>query len=198
MSIIDELKLNEMLQFATKNYIPVVCTPTAQFLYDTIKQLKPNNILEIGTAIGYSGIIMLNANKQANLTTIEIEKSRAELAKKNFELYGLTSRVNLIVDDAKNVLHTLNQKYDFIFLDGPKGQYINYLPYLLKLLNTNGIIFCDNLNLHNLVNNPQVPRKKRTMVNNIKKFKEQISNSNELQTTFFEIGDGVAIIKKLN
>ncbi len=198
MNIVDKLQLNEMQKFAKQNYIPVVQDGTCNFLFSQVEKLQPKTILEIGTAIGYSGIVLLNACKTAHLTTIELDGYRFNLASQNFEKFNLTNRCTQILGDAKTELKKLHNKFDFVFLDGPKGQYLSYLPLILNLLNVGGVIFCDNINFNNMVQGDfAVPHKKRTIVVNLRKFKQEITTRNDLETNFYEIGDGVAIIKKL-
>ena len=116
---------------------------TLNYLMYTVKVLNPLRILEIGTAEGLSGAAMLFAAERARLTSIEIEEERYLAAKKNFADLGLTDRADLILGDAGEVLDCLSGVYDLIFLDGPKAQYVNYLPRLKKLLRTGGVLFAD-------------------------------------------------------
>lgn len=199
MNIVSELKINNLQNFARQNFIPVVQESTCNFLFDTVKNLQPKRMLEIGTAIGYSGIVLLNASKSATLTTVELNADRAKMATQNFNEFNVSNRVNLIVNDAMKELENLqNQEFDFVFLDGPKGQYTAYLPLILNILTVGGIIFCDNIEFNHMVNSDKVaPRKVRTIVNNLKKFKTEITNNANLKTTFYNVGDGVAIIEKL-
>ncbi len=187
--------LDSLEKFAREHYIPVLLDDTKELLIQTIHQVKPKKILEIGTAIGYSGTIMLK-NCDAVLTTIDIDENNISIAKNTFKEYCVDERVNQIVGDAKNVLPTLSDKYDFIFLDGPKGQYIYYLPHILKLLNENGVLFADNVLYKGMVKSEEfIPHKKRTIVVNLRKYLESVTNSQIFDTTIYEIGDGVAISK---
>ncbi len=198
MNIVQTLQLNELQEFARKNFIPVVTDDTCNFLFSTVFELKPNRMLEIGTAIGYSGIVMLNASENAHLTTVELNTERHQMAQQNFANFHLTNRVTQINGDAKIVLEKLQgQQYDFVFLDGPKGQYKKHLPLLLPLLSKGGIIFCDNMNFHNLVTQEGTPPKKvRTIVKNLQEFKQMVEAHPQLSAQFYQIGDGVAILTK--
>jgi len=200
MNISDQLQLTELQKFARKNFIPVVQDDTCNFLHETVKQLQPKQMLEIGTAIGYSGIVLLNASKGAHLTTMELDASRYQMAQQNFKEFGVSENITSMLGDAMELLKTLpSNTFDFVFLDGPKGQYLRYLPSILNVLTVGGIVFCDNLNTSKFEVEGQsvVPHKKRTIYNNLNQFRQHITNNKNLQTTFYEVGDTVAIIKKL-
>jgi predicted O-methyltransferase YrrM len=198
---LQDLNLFEIEDYAVKNHVPIIQKESAKMLFDIIKNNDCLNILEIGTAIGYSGIIMLNANINAKLTTIEINEERAKIAKDNFFKLNLENRVNLIINDAYDAIKNLeliNLKFDFIFLDGPKGQYLKYFSVLKNIISKNGIIFADNVNFRGLVNsNQKIDHKFRTIVVNMRKFIEVIKNDENFKTEIFNVGDGVAIIKKV-
>lgn len=199
--ILNQQKMKEILQFAKGNFIPVILDDTANFLINTLKKCNPSNVLEIGTAIGYSGLIILQSCK-CNITTIEIDENYYNIAKNNFKSFDLSFRVNQILGDAKIEMEMLlkaKEQYDFIFLDGPKGQYIHYLPLIKQLLKKEGILFADNVYFKNLVkqNDAIIPRKKKTIVVNLRKFLKIITSDIGLKTELFEIGDGVSISQKL-
>ena len=191
----------EIEKFAQQNYIPIIRPLSRKLLCDHVKKSKPEKILEIGTAIGFSGLLMLSCST-AFLTTIEKDEQRAEMAKRNFERYGFENRVNLICDDAIDVLKRFvasNQQFDFIFLDGPKGQYYRYLPLLKKILTTNGIIFADDVFLHGLVRSKSpIPHKSRSMVNNMRKYLSLLEQSDNFESEILDIEDGIAITKKID
>ncbi len=182
---------------AQDEYIPIIREQSGKKLYDLCKQYKPKSILEIGTAIGYSGSIMLSAYNQTVLTTMEKDEKRYNEAVRNFEKGGFGGRVNAILDDALNVLSHLvenNFKFDFIFLDGPKGQYARYLPYLKSLLNSGGVLFADNIYFKGLVlSQEKIPHKHRTIVNNLRQFINMIKQDRDFNTEFYEIEDGFSI-----
>ncbi len=186
----------EYREFADNNFIPIIREESGKILIEKIKQINPKNILEIGTAMGFSGVLMLE-NSNANLTTLEKDEKMKNLALKNFEKENLISRVNLIFGDAFDFIENCKEKFDFIFLDGPKGQYLKYIPYLINSLNENGLIFCDNVLFQGLVLTKIVPPKKhRTIVNNLRKFLDYILNREDLQVELLKIEDGIALIKK--
>ena len=197
-----EFKVGELKtihDFAREKFIPVALDDTIDFLIEKLLEYKPKKILEIGTAIGYSGSIILKTLPQANLVTIEKNIQNYELAKKNFEKTGVSSRVNQILGDAlENVrqFDKAQEKFDFIFVDGPKSQYVLYLPYFEKILQKGGVIFADDVLYMHLVNGPEyVIHKHRTIVNNLRKFLLE-ANTNCWQTVVYDIGEGVSLTTK--
>ena len=192
-------QLEKILQFARQNYIPVMLDDTRQMLFDVVSKAQPKRILEIGTAIGYSGIIMLTASPNATLNTIEMDEESVKIAKSNFAQAGLLDKVNVFVGDAREIVHQLTGSYDFIFLDGPKGQYLDFLPYLLEVLQVGGTLVCDNVLFKGLVENqPENGHKKVTIARNLKQFLHQLHTNPTLETTLYHVGDGVTVSKKLN
>lgn len=190
--------LDEIEQFARERYIPVMLDDTRELLYNTVKARQPKRILEIGTAIGYSGIIMLSACN-ATLNTVEMDENNADMARENFALFGVADRVNLFVGDAREIIGYLSGSYDFIFLDGPKGQYKAFLPFLTDLLQVNGTLVCDNALYKGLVEHvPDNPRHKHiTVARNMRAFLDEITTSDRYSTTLHRVGDGVTVSTKL-
>ena len=192
------MTLEEITNRAREGYIPIIRDNTAQALINVCKEKSPKNILEIGTAIGYSGLLMLQ-NCQAFLYTIEKDEQRLAEAEKNFKLFGQEARVKLILDDALIALEKLcndNEKFDLIFLDGAKGQYIKYYPLIKKLLNHDGILFTDNIYMHGMVKSEEkIAHKHRSMVVNLRKYIELLKNDKDFTTNFYDIDDGYSISK---
>lgn len=190
---IEKVKLH-----AKENFVPIVRDKTLEKIILLCKENGFKNALEIGTATGYSGLNILSV--VAYLTTIEKNEQRFKEAENNFIEAGVKPKVTQYLGDAEEILKQLSiqdQKFDFVFLDGPKGQYIKYLPYITTLLTGGGILFADNILVCGLLNDEKrVNHKNRTMVRNMQKFIEQIKNSKEYETEIFEIEDGFAICKK--
>lgn len=195
MSTLETLK-----QYARERHIPVMLDDAMELLYDTVKQRRPKRILEIGTAIGYSGIIMLAASDGASLNTIEFSEQSVALARKNFAEFGLTDRVNIFVGDAREIVPLLTGKYNFIFLDGPKGQYKYFYPYLTDLLEVGGTLVCDNVLYKGLVE--RIPEDKRhkhiTVARNMREFLDGLMADSRYNTKLFRIGDGVTVSVKIS
>ena len=192
------MDLSQLEKFARERYIPVMLDDTKELLFDTVRKAQPRRILEIGTAIGYSGIVMLSASEHATLNTIELSEQSAALARKNFDEFGVGSRVNIFVGDAREIVRLLTGSYDFIFLDGPKGQYETFLPYLTDLLEVGGTLVCDNVLYKGLVEH--IPDDKRhkhiTVARNMHAFLEDITTSERYETVLHRIGDGVTVSVK--
>lgn len=198
MSVIED-KLNELRLEAEKTSVPILRIETSKLLKQEVLKNNPKKILEIGTAIGYSGILMLSCSEDSMLTTIEKDEDSAVIARKNFEEVNLGNRVEILTGDAKEFLPTLNSEFDFIFLDGPKGQYVKYLPFLLKLLKVGGVLFSDNVLYRGMVNGKvEIKKNKRTLVNNLRLFLSELENNKNLKNEILEIEDGVSITHKIN
>ncbi len=189
----------EMRKNAYGEHIPVLFSETERLLDVLVRMKQPRKILEIGTAIGFSGILMLKAAPLATLNTIEKLTDSADAARENFRKYGVSDRVNLFEGDAGEIIPMLTGSYDFIFMDGPKGQYPEFYPYLKKLLVSGGVLVCDNVLYKGLVEN--IPENKRhkhiTIARNLHVFLEIISNDPEMSTVTLKIGDGVSVSVKM-
>ena len=174
--------------------IPVADDETLQFLLVTLAQVKPLKILEIGTAVGLSGVAMLQALPNARLTTIELEEERYLEAKENFEKFGVTSRVNAILGDAGEILAMMDGEYDFVFLDGPKAQYEKYLFDLKRLMKKGATLFSDDVLLFGWVSGEEeTPQKRRSIVEKIRAYLEVLTEDKQFITSVLNVGDGVAL-----
>lgn len=193
-------ELDTLEKFARENHIPVLLDDSAKFLAKFVKDKQFQNILEIGTAVGYSGSIMLLASPNAYLTTIEINEESFNKAITTFKTLNLSNRVQQLLGDGFEHITKLNEqgkKYDLIFLDGPKGQYLKYYTVLLQMLTDGGCLLVDNVLFHGLVRSTEdVGHKKRAMVTKLRKFMNEIETRQDLTTTIHPIGDGIAEIYK--
>lgn len=184
----------ELEDYAEKNNIPIVEPEVAQLLKVLIKIQKPKKILEIGTAIGYSSLIMAESNDDVLITTIERNDEMIRLAKKNIAKTKYSSRIDILEGDANELLEELNEKYDFIFLDAAKGQYINFFDKSIKLLNEEGIIVSDNVLFKGMVASDKlVVRRKKTIVKRLRKYLQYINEKEGYISSTIPIGDGVSI-----
>ena len=190
-------KLSDEMSYAKENFVPIIRDNSAKFLYNFVEDNKIKRVLEIGTAIGFSGSIILSAGAE-HLTTIDINEVSLAVAKNTFAKLGYSDMVKIIHCDAKLVLDELiaqQKKYDMIFLDGAKGQYINYLPKLTKLIDNDGIIFADNVLLQGMVESQEkIPHRKRTMVVNLRKYLDVVSKE-PYSTELIHLEDGIAITR---
>lgn len=190
--------LKDIEKFARERCIPVMLDDTKELLFDVAAKCQPRRILEIGTAIGYSGIVMLTASPNATLNTVELSEQSANIARENFQAFGLADRVNIFVGDAREIVRLASGSYDFIFLDGPKGQYLYFLPYLTDLLEKGGTLVADNVLYKGLVEHvPEDNRHKHiTVARNMRSFLDEITASNVYDTQLYRAGDGVTVSVK--
>ena len=187
--------LKEMEEYAKENNIPIMMDDGLKFIEDYIKKNNVKRILEIGSAIGYSAIRMC-LNENICITTIERDEVRYKEAVKNIKKAKLENQITLIYDDALNI--DLYEKYDLIFIDAAKGQYIKFFEKFEKNLSEKGAIISDNLKFHGYTEqNERIKSKNlRQLVNKIRKYIEFLKENNTYQTTFYDIGDGIGVTKK--
>jgi len=189
--------VKDLREGAFKRNIPVASDETLAFLSICVKMARPKNILEIGTAIGVSGICMLKASPDSRLTTIEVNNDFAYEAESNFALAHMQQRETVLKGDAAEILPTLTGAYDFIFLDGPKVQYKKYLPYLIDLLPSGGTLFSDDLLMYGWVNGEQpTPPKRHMLVQHIREYISLITTDTRLTTQILNVGNGVGLSVK--
>lgn len=191
----DEGFLLELRNYAEENHVPIVQPEVARLLVVLGSILKPSKILEVGTAIGYSSILLSRILPAGGvLDTIESSDTMAELARENVKKAGCKDVINIIEGDALDVLPYLDKKYDFIFLDAAKGQYPEFFPYCFRLLRQGGLLVSDNILYKGMVANDElVVRRKKTIVKRLREYLDHICNQAELETAILPIGDGVAI-----
>jgi len=201
---IDE-KLLPLIDFADAHNIPVLLPESAVFLKQLILLKQPKNALEIGMGIGYSGHIILQ-NSNANLTTVEIDKTRIETAKEFFKTNTLCDRTCILCGDEGEIVPKLSDgsvgadnRFDFIFLDGAKAKYTKHLPYLKKMLVEGGILLADNVLFNGMVSGEnETGNTKRSIVKNLRNFLESVCSDNDFITSVINVGDGMSLsIKKL-
>ncbi len=179
---------------ALERGIPVADDETLQYLLLTVSALRPNRILEIGTAVGLSAAAMLYACPNARATTIELEEDRYEEAKKNFAELGVADRVTAHLGDAGEILSMMDGEFDFVFLDGPKAQYEKYLFDLKRLIRKDGLLFADDVLLYGWVSGEEpTPQKRRSIVDKIRSYLETVTTDPDFITSVLNLGDGVAL-----
>ena len=185
----------ELEEYAKKYNIPIMQKEGIIFLTNFIKNKKIKNILEIGTAIGYSTIKMALVNENIKVTSIERDIDRYNEAVKNINKFNLNKQIKLINNDAFNV--ELVDKFDLIFIDAAKAQNIKFFEKFNINLKKNGFIITDNLNFHGLVNSDEKMSKNlRQLVKKIKNYIEFLKQNEQYETIFYDIGDGISVSKK--
>ena len=191
-------EIQALRQNAFKAEIPVSDDETLCFLQTFLSSIKPQNILELGTAVGVSGAVMLKTCNGAHLTTIERDENFYNAAVENFKNLELSDRVTAVLGGAGEVIESLPENaFDFIFLDSAKVQYIKYLPRLKKLLKTGGVLVADDILLFGYITGEEeVPKKRKMLVEHIKEYLSAVTNDKELYTTILDIGNGVAVSVK--
>lgn len=191
-------KLKEIEDFAIENKVPIIQKEAGKFLELMVNMIKPKKILELGTAIGYSAILMHEAsNGQANITTIERSEEMIELSKKNIKSLDLEDHIKILQGDCLEVLEKLDDEYDMIFMDAGKGHYNHFLPHCLRLLKQDGVIIADNVLFRGMVASDElVKRRKITIVKRMRNYLEMVSEDETLITSVIPMGDGIAVTKR--
>lgn len=191
-------ELKQLEDFAIENSVPIVHKEVRKFLEVMINIKKPKTILELGTAIGYSSILMCKASgDKCKIDTIERDLNMVKISKANIKLYGYDDHINVLNGECIEVLKNLNGKYDLIFMDAGKAHYNDFLPECLRLLQENGVIIADNVLFRGMIASKElVIRRKITIVKRMRKFLEQVSKSKELMLSVIPMGDGIAVITR--
>ena len=191
--------LLDIENYAKENNIPIMQKDGIEFLTNNIKENNVKKILEIGCAIGYSAIRMCLVHDDISVVTVERDESRYKEAIKNIKEFNLEKRINVIFDDAFNV--DLSDKFDLIFIDAAKSQYIKFFEKFKNNLSNNGVIVSDNLDFHGLVHkdlNQIESRNVRGIVRKLNNYIEFLNTNKEFKTDFYSIGDGIGISYRIN
>lgn len=189
--------IREMKQYAEVNNVPIMMDEGIDFLTTFILKNHVKNILEIGTAIGYSAIMMALVDPNVKITTIERDEIRYLEALKNVKAFDLENRITLIYNDAFNV--KLDEKFDLIFIDAAKAQNIKFFEMFERNLESDGVIITDNLKFHGLVEKKEEEIKSknlRSLVRKIKDYIDYLKTNEKYNTEFFEVGDGISVSKR--
>ena len=190
--------INEIRAYAKEEKVPIMMDDGLKFLIEYIAKNKIQSVLEIGTAIGYSSIMMALSNPSITITTIERDEKRYLEALKNIKKLKLEDRITLIFNDALDV--SLSEKYDLIFIDAAKAQSIKFFEKFEKNLNPSGTIIKDNLKFHGLVDKDEEEIESRNLRALVRKIKEYISflkGNINYKTDFYELGDGISVSKRI-
>jgi len=197
MKAVDYSIFENIKQNAINNHIPIIMDDTLIEIEKRMKELKPTKILEIGTAVGYSAICFSEfLGDNGKIDTIERDIDRANEAKENIKQMELEDKINIIIGDAVEILPTLNEKYDMIFIDAAKGKYPFFLKESLRLLADNGTIFADNILYKGYVMSDYNKHKQRTAVRNLREYIQEVTQNPNLETEILEVGDGLGITKR--
>ena len=189
----EEFLIRKMEKYADLKGVPIMEKDGMEFLKEFVRLNKVKNILEIGTAIGYSAINMALVDDDITITSIERDKDRYLKAVQNVKEFNLDNRITLLLCDALDV--KLDEKYDLIFIDAAKSQYVKFFKKFSKNLNKKGFIVTDNINFHGLTKEDKSKMSKnlRQLITKLEKYISFLKTNDEFKTRFFEVGDGIAI-----
>ena len=184
-------------QKALENHIPIIMDDTLDVIAKILKEIKPNKILEIGTAVGYSAMCFSEYLQDGGIIdTIERDEERIEEAKQNFIKVGVQDKIHLYEGDAVDILPTLDEEYDVVFIDAAKGKYPFFLEQALRMLKDKGVIIADNVLYKGYVMSDYNKHKQRTAVRNLREYIAKVNEDANLDTEILEVGDGLAVSYK--
>ena len=190
----EELKI--VKEKARENHIPIIMDDTLEKIEEILKEEKPKRILEIGTAVGYSATMFAKyTDEDCIIDTIEIDEERAKEAKENIEKIGVADRINIMVGNAVDILPTISQEYDIVFIDAAKGKYPVFLENAIRLIKNGGLILADNILYKGYVMSDYNKHKQRTAVRHLREYIQEITENEKLESEILEIGDGLAITR---
>lgn len=191
--------IKEMERYAEANNVPIIEKDSIEFIQKYIKLNEVKKVLELGTAIGYSAILMASVDKNVEVTTIERDEKRYREAVKNVNACEMDQQIEVVFNDALDV-NLAGYKFDLIFIDAAKGQYIKFFEKFENYLNPGGVIITDNLKFHGLVKNKDKIESKNVMglVTKIEKYIEFLKEHDEFITKFYDIGDGISVSFRKN
>ncbi|MBR5474975.1 MAG: O-methyltransferase [Lachnospiraceae bacterium] len=185
---------------ARADFVPIIRKETAAFLRTMVAMQRPKRILEVGTAVGYSAIMMAEAMPEdGHITTIEKYEKRIPLAKENFKRAGVEEKITLLEGDALEILKTLDEPYDMIFMDAAKGQYIHFFADVMRLLKVGGVLISDNVLQDGdmIESRYAVTRRNRTIHARMREYLYELKHNEALSTSIIPLGDGVTLSTKI-
>lgn len=190
----NQQELERVKKKALEDHIPIIMDETLEVMGKYLSKIKPEKILEIGTAVGYSAMCFTNfLTEDGRIDTIEREAERVKEARENIEKVGVADKIQIYQGDAVEILPTLKERYDAVFIDAAKGKYPFFLKEALRMIKPNGIIFADNILYKGYVLSDYNKHKQRTAVRNLREYIKEVSENPNLETQILEVGDGLAI-----
>ena len=195
----NRVELEKIKKKALEDKVPIIIDDTLEAVAKILTEIKPNKILEIGTAVGYSAICFSEyLQENGKIDTIERDTERVKEARENIKKAEVEDKINIYEGDAVEILPTLNDEYDVVFIDAAKGKYPFFLNQALRMIKTGGMIIADNVLYKGYVMSDYNKHKQRTAVRNLREYIAQITNNTKLETEILEVGDGLAISKVTN
>ena len=191
------MNLNELeiiKQKALEEHIPIIMDDTLQVIAKILEKQKPERFLEIGTAVGYSAMCFSKyLSENGTIDTIERDTARVKEARENIKKVGVAEKINILEGDAIEILPTLDNKYDAVFIDAAKGKYPFFLKESIRMIKNKGIIFADNILYKGYVMSDYNKHKQRTAVRNLREYIKEVTENPNIKTEILEVGDGLAI-----
>lgn len=195
----NSVELEKIKKKALEDKVPIIMDDTLEVVAKILTEIKPNKILEIGTAVGYSAICFSEyLQENGKIDTIERDTERVKEARENIKKAEVEDKINIYEGDAVEILPTLNDEYDVVFIDAAKGKYPFFLNQALRMIRQGGVIIADNVLYKGYVMSDYNKHKKRTAVRNLREYIAEITNNDKLETKILEVGDGLAISKVTN
>ena len=187
-------ELEKIKQKALEEHIPIIMDDTLEVVDRILKEVQPKRILEIGTAVGYSAMCFSEyLQGDGKIDTIERDEERIAEAKVNIKNVGVEDKINIYEGDAVEILPTLNEKYDVVFIDAAKGKYPFFLKEALRMIKPTGVILADNILYKGYVMSDYNKHKQRTAVRNLREYIKEVTENPNIETEILEVGDGLAI-----
>ena len=195
----NSVELEKIKRKALEDKVPIIMDDTLEVVAKILTEIKPNKILEIGTAVGYSAICFSEyLQENGKIDTIERDTERVKEARENIKKAEVEDKINIYEGDAVEILPTLNDEYDVVFIDAAKGKYPFFLNQALRMIRQGGVIIADNVLYKGYVMSDYNKHKQRTAVRNLREYIAEITNNDKLETKILEVGDGLAISKVTN
>jgi len=195
----NSVELEKIKKKALEDKVPIIMDDTLEVVAKILTEIKPNKILEIGTAVGYSAICFSEyLQENGKIDTIERDTERVKEARENIKKAEVKDKINIYEGDAVEILPTLNDEYDVVFIDAAKGKYPFFLNQALRMIKQGGVIIADNVLYKGYVMSDYNKHKQRTAVRNLREYIAEITNNAKLETEILEVGDGLAISKVTN
>ena len=192
----NQIELCNIKKKALEDKVPIIMDDTLEVIAKILNEIKPNKILEIGTAVGYSAICFSEyLQEDGKIDTIERDIERVKEARENIKKAEVEEKINIYEGDAVEILPTLDDKYDVVFIDAAKGKYPFFLNQALRMIKLGGVIIADNVLYKGYVKSDYNKHKQRTAVRNLREYIAEITNNKKLETEILEVGDGLAISK---
>lgn len=192
----NKIELEKIKKKALEDKIPIIMDDTLEVISQTLKEIKPEKILEIGTAVGYSAICFSEyLTENGKIDTIERDPERAREARENIKKAQVEEKIYIYEGDAVEILPALQENYDIVFIDASKGKYPFFLEQAIRMIKQNGIIIADNVLYKGYVMGNYNKHKQRTAVRNLREYIAKITENPNLETQILDVGDGLSISK---